>query len=128
MISLIWLKILPHRRRNAATNWIHGCYRTSKLILVKSICLFYVNINKVTLKPQTFLIASSNEQFFIKVYTILYIPKMRRTRRSIIMLKYNLAWIFRAEEAIGFALLGIVFYWESSSEVSSSSSSSTKKV
>ena len=87
-----------------------------------------ISTNKVALKPQTFLIASSNEQFFIKVHTILYIPKMRRTRRSIVMLKYNLACIFRAEEAIGFALLGIVFYWESSSEVSSSSSSSTKKV
>ena len=49
---------------------------------------------KIALKPQNFLIASSNEQFFIKVYTILYIPKMRRTRRSIVMFKYNLAWRF----------------------------------
>ena len=53
-----------------------------------------MSTNKVALKPQNFLIASSNEQFFIKVYTILYIPKMRRTRRSIVMLKYNLALIF----------------------------------
>ena len=53
-----------------------------------------MSTNKVALKPQNFLIASSNEQFFIKVYTMLYIPKMRRTRRSIVMFKYNLAWRF----------------------------------
>ena len=44
-------------------------------------------------------------------YTILYIPKMRRTRRSIVMFKYDLACrFFRAQEVIRFALLGIRFF------------------